>query len=85
MGGYGVDDRDDPSINHVIAKTPPTISRRPRAGYKSCSNPADKMELLYSSRLPQSRVHAVAWSGMNMVALSVSVRSEGVITEACRR
>ena len=43
------------------------------------------MELLYSSQLPLSRVHAVAWSGMNLVALSVSVRSEGVITEASRR
>ena len=43
------------------------------------------MELLYTTKLPLHRVHAVAWSGLNLVALSVSVRSEGVITEACKR
>lgn len=42
------------------------------------------MELLYSSSLPQSTVHAVAWSGMNLVALSVSVHAEGVVTEGYR-
>jgi hypothetical protein len=43
------------------------------------------MELLYTSKLPLSKVHAVAWSGMNLVALSVSVRSEGLLTEASKR
>ncbi len=37
------------------------------------------MEFLYSTVLPRSTVHAVAWSGMNLVAISVSRHAEGVI------
>ena len=40
-----------------------------------------KMELLYSCKIPRGRVQAVAWSGMNIIALSVSVHAKGVISE----
>lgn len=43
------------------------------------------MELLYTTRLSRSKVHAVAWSGLNLVAISVSVDNEGIITEGCKR
>ncbi len=43
------------------------------------------MELLYTSCIPHGEIHAVAWSGMNLVAISVSIHTQGVITEAYRR
>lgn len=43
------------------------------------------MELLYTTRLSRCKVHAVAWSGLNLIAISVSVDNEGIITEGCKR
>lgn len=40
-----------------------------------------RMELIYSSKLPRSRVQAAAWSGMNIIALSISTHAKGVVSE----
>jgi len=39
------------------------------------------MELLYRTVIPRGRVHCMAWSGMNLIALSVSVETEGKVAE----
>lgn len=39
------------------------------------------MELLYSTLLPYGRVHCLAWSGINLVALSVSEEVPDYVTE----
>jgi len=39
------------------------------------------MELLYTSKLPRCKVRAVAWSGVNLVALSVSVDVRGIVSQ----
>ena len=43
------------------------------------------MELLYTSSIPHGEVHAVAWSGMNLVAVSVSIHSQSEIKESYKR
>ncbi len=43
------------------------------------------MELLFTSKLPNSKVRAVAWSGMNLVALSISVDIKGIISESYKK
>ena len=37
------------------------------------------MEYLYRTVIPQGSVHCMAWSGLNLIALSVSVEIEGYV------
>lgn len=43
------------------------------------------MELLYRSTIPEGAVHCMAWSGVNLIALGVSVEREGSIGENFER
>lgn len=43
------------------------------------------MELLYRSTIPEGSVHCVAWSGVNLIALGVSVEREGFASENLER
>lgn len=37
------------------------------------------MEYLYRTAVPQGDVNCMAWSGLNLIALSVSVEIEGYV------
>ena len=43
------------------------------------------MEQLYSTLLPYGRVHCVAWSGTNLVAISLSEQLPEYVTEGNER
>ena len=43
------------------------------------------MELLYRSTIPEGSVHCMAWSGVNLIALGVSVEREGFVGENFER
>eukprot|EP00731_Ephydatia_muelleri_P027367 Em0019g240a len=43
------------------------------------------MELLYRSTIPEGSIHCMAWSGVNLIALGVSVEREGFVGENFER
>lgn len=43
------------------------------------------MELLYRSTIPEGCIHCMAWSGVNLIAIGVSVEKEGFVVENLER
>lgn len=39
------------------------------------------MELLYKTSVPLGRVNCISWSRLNLIALSVSVQTEGLVAK----
>jgi len=39
------------------------------------------MELLYKTTIPLGKVHCIAWSRSNLIALSTSVQMEGLLAK----
>ena len=44
-----------------------------------------EMEKLYRTVVPRGQVRCMAWSSTNLVAISVSIQTEGKVSENCRK
>jgi hypothetical protein len=42
-----------------------------------------EMEKLYRTVVPRGQVRCMAWSSTNLVAISVSIQTEGKVSENC--